>query len=120
VSDRSSEVPPTSPDAQPPKEEPPRTDPSRRSSSLVRTRTSATWVGLVLAILVVIATLIFILQNNQDVRIEWLGLHVKLSLAIALLIAAVGGALVPILAGGARIIQLRVARRRAKKEQPPS
>jgi uncharacterized integral membrane protein len=76
-------------------------------------------VGIVLAILVVIATLIFILQNNRDVQIDWLGFHARLSLAIALLIAAVGGALVPILAGGARIIQLRVARRRARKEEPP-
>lgn len=90
----------------------------RSSSDLVRTRTSAAWIGIVLAILLVIAVLIFILQNNHSVRIEWLGLHVTLSLAIAILIAAVAGALVPVLAGGARIVQLRVARRRAKREDP--
>lgn len=94
--------------------------PTSSSSDLVRTRTSAAWVGLVLATLIVVAVLIFIVQNNHDVRIDWLGFHVRISLALALLIAAVAGVLVPILAGGARIVQLRVARRRAKREQPPS
>ena len=87
------------------------------SADLLRTRTSAAWVGLVLAVLVVVAVLIFILQNNQEVRIQWLGLHVRLSLAVALLMATVAGALIPLLAGGARIVQLRVARRRAKREE---
>lgn len=88
------------------------------SDSLVRTRTSAAWVGIVVASLLAIAVLIFIIQNNASVRIGWLGLHVRLPLAVALLMAAVAGALIVVLSGGARIVQLRVAHRRAKREPP--
>ncbi len=87
-----------------------------------RTRVGAAWVGIALAVVLAIAVLIFIIQNSQAVRIDWLGLHVRLSLAVALLLAAVGGALVVMLVGSARIAQLRLARRRAERGNlpPPS
>lgn len=86
-----------------------------RSDELVRTRTSGVWTGVVLAVLLAIAIIIFILQNSQKVEIQWLGIHVHTPMAVALLIATVGGAAITVLAGGARIVQLRVARRRAAR-----
>ena len=90
-------------------------EPTRPPKQTTRSRIGATWVALALGLALAIAVLVFIIQNSQPVRIEWIGLHVRISLAVALLLAAVGGALVAILVGSARIVQLRVARRRAAR-----
>jgi len=49
--------------------------------------------------------LIFINQNEHAANISFLGAHLRLSLAVALLFAAVAGALVMAAAGTARITQ---------------
>ena len=56
--------------------------------------------------------LIFIIQNTHAVNISFLGAHLRLSLAVALLLAAIAGALVMAAAGTARITQLRQHMRR--------
>jgi uncharacterized integral membrane protein len=73
------------------------------------TRTSAVWVVLIVAALLLIALLIFIAQNSTKVSVHYLGLSGHISLAIALLLAAVGGVLLVAIPGTARIIQLRRA-----------
>jgi lipopolysaccharide assembly protein A len=60
--------------------------------------------------------LIFIIQNAHAVSISFLGAHLRLSLAVALLFAAIAGALVMIAAGTARIAQLRRFMRRYRRE----
>ena len=59
--------------------------------------------------------MIFIIQNAHAVNISFLGAHLRLSLAVALLLAAIVGALVMAAAGTARITQLRRIMRRDRR-----
>ena len=62
---------------------------------------------------------IFVIQNAHAVQVSFLGVQVRLSLAVALLLAAVAGALLMAAAGTARITQLRrVIRRDRRRVQP--
>jgi putative membrane protein len=65
--------------------------------------------ALIAGFAALIVVLIFIIQNAHAVSISFLGAHLHLSLAVALLFAAVAGALVMAAAGTARITQLRQA-----------
>jgi lipopolysaccharide assembly protein A len=59
---------------------------------------------------------IFIIQNAHAVNISFLGAHLRLSLAVALLLAVIAGALVMAAAGTARIAQLRRVIRRTRSQ----
>jgi putative membrane protein len=63
--------------------------------------------------------LIFIIQNAGAVSISFLGAHLRLSLAAALLLAAIVGALMMAAAGTARITQLRRIMRRDRRQPHP-
>jgi len=83
------------------------------------TRTSIVWVGLIASALVMIALLIFIAQNSTSVTIHFLGFSGRISLAVALLLAAVGGVVLIAIPGTARIVQLRRAlKKNAAASQP--
>ena len=72
-------------------------------------------IALIAGIAVLIVVLIFIIQNAHTVSISFLGAHLHLSLAVALLLAAIAGALLMAAAGTARITQLRrIIRRRQR------
>jgi uncharacterized integral membrane protein len=71
--------------------------------------------GLIAGAVVLVVVLIFIIQNAHAVNISFLGAHLQLSLAVALLLAAVGGALAMAAAGTARITQLRRIMRRNRR-----
>ncbi|HUZ36331.1 MAG TPA: lipopolysaccharide assembly protein LapA domain-containing protein, partial [Streptosporangiaceae bacterium] len=64
-------------------------------------------MALIAGIGALILLVIFMIQNTYAVRVSFLGAHVSLSLAVALLIAAIAGALLMAAAGTARITQLR-------------
>jgi len=64
---------------------------------------------------VLLLLLIFILQNGSKVGISYMGMHGHLPLGVALLLAAVSGVLLTILAGAARIGQLRTVARRHRR-----
>jgi putative membrane protein len=66
-----------------------------------------------------ILLVIFIIRNTHAVHISFLGAHASLSPAVALLIAAIAGALVMAAAGTARITQLRRTTRRAERRTGP-
>jgi uncharacterized integral membrane protein len=61
--------------------------------------------------------IVLILQNQQPVKVQYLGLTGSLALGLALLIAAVGGALVVTIVGVVRITQLRIDARRARRRE---
>ena len=86
-----------------------------RSDRAPRTRTSAAWVGICVAALLFVVLIIFMLQNTGSVEVTFLGLHGNLPLAMALLIAAVGAAILTMVVGAARITQLRRLSRRARR-----
>jgi uncharacterized integral membrane protein len=80
-----------------------------------RTRTGGIWVAVGFFAVVLLLLLIFILQNGQKVDISYLGMHGHLPLGVALLLAAVCGVLLVVLAGTARIGQLRATARRHRR-----
>ncbi|UQS25413.1 MULTISPECIES: lipopolysaccharide assembly protein LapA domain-containing protein [Amycolatopsis] len=84
-----------------------------RKTRVARTRISGTWVAVIIAVLVLVVLLIFILQNPTRTELTFLGAGGTLPIGVAMLLAAVAGALLIALIGSARILQLRhTARRR--------
>jgi len=80
-----------------------------------RTRTSGLWVAVGFFAIILLLLLIFILQNGAQVNVSYLGAHGHLPLGVALLLAAVCGVLLVVLAGAARISQLRAVARRHRR-----
>jgi len=76
------------------------------------TRAAALWSSVIVGLLILIVLLIFIAQNTETAQMEFFGWQWSLPLGVAMLLAAVGGGLIAVLASVARIVQLR---RAAKK-----
>jgi uncharacterized integral membrane protein len=83
------------------------TGPPSTTARIKRTRISATWVAVIIAVVVLIFLLIFILQNLTTATVHYLGISGTVPLGVALLFAAVGGAVLVALVGTARMLQLR-------------
>ncbi|MGP9694634.1 LapA family protein [Brachybacterium sp. AOP25-B2-12] len=86
--------------------------PARRSSA-----TAATWVALILGAIVLILLLIFVIQNNTKASFTYFAATFDLPLGVAMLLAAIAGALVMALVGSVRIIQLSWRLRRMRKHE---
>ena len=103
-----------------PPDQPPQTaTPAQRSDALSQpesavkfTRAASIWTSLTAGFLILIVLLVFITQNTVSAQFAFLGWHWSLPLGVAILLAAVCGGLITVLAGTARIFQLR---RAAKK-----
>ena len=96
---------------------PPTADPAppqAPTKAVPRTRIGAAWVGLCTLAVVSIALIAFLLQNTRRVQVTFLWMHGTLPLALGLLIAAVGGVLITLVLGTARITQLRRLARRER------
>lgn len=76
------------------------------------TRLGSLHVGLIVAAIILVLLVVFLIENSRTVRISFFGAHLRMSLAVAMLLAAVAGALVMGAAGTARIAQLRRSMRR--------
>ena len=74
---------------------------------------------MIVAAWVLVFLLIFVLQNPDRVNVFFLGAAGTLPLGVAMLFAAVAGALVVALIGSARIIQLRRTTRRRGRHVTP-
>jgi len=99
---------------------PPPTAPAQTTAALPqhkirRTRTSGLWISVGFFAVVLLLLLIFILQNGTKVDISYMGAHGHLPLGVALLLSAVCGVLLVVLAGAARISQLRAVARRHRR-----
>ncbi len=111
-----STLPPPSANGSAPPARPAPQAPARRR---MRTKISSMRTALIAGTAVLIVVLIFIIQNAHAVSISFLGAHLRLSLAVALLLAAIAGALVIAAAGTARITQLRRIVRRERRQPDP-
>jgi uncharacterized integral membrane protein len=91
--------------------------PARASADRVleRTRLSGTWVAIGCFVAVLALLLIFIMQNDIHVSINFFGAHSDVHLGVALVLAAVCGALLVLFAGMARILQLRARARKHRR-----
>src|SRR4051794_34438535 len=59
-----------------------------------RTRTASIWFGVCTAAATLVVLIIFMLQNTRSVEVSFLWMHGSLPLALGLLIAGVGTAIV--------------------------
>jgi lipopolysaccharide assembly protein A len=94
--------------------------PSPPKSGRTRTRISSMRTSLIAGFAGLIIVMIFIIQNPHAVSITLLGAHLRLSLAVALFLAAIAGALLMAAAGTARITELRRIMRRDRRTPPAS
>jgi uncharacterized integral membrane protein len=76
------------------------------------TRTASVWSSLIAGFFILIVLLVFIVQNLTEQQVNFFAWHLSLPQGVLLLLAAIAGGLVTVLAGTARIFQLR---RAAKK-----
>ena len=79
------------------------------------TRTAALWVAVAVGLVVLVMLIVFFVQNQDMITVRFFGLEGTLALGTTLFIAAVGGGVLVALAGGARILQLRMSNHRRKK-----
>ena len=87
-------------------------EPTLAEHTIEPTRTSMVWTMVGIGVVLLFAILVFILQNGQRVRVRFLMVNGTLPLGAALLLAALLGALLVLVAGAARVLQLRVVSRR--------
>lgn len=117
----STEPPPitqtSAPDPEPEAPQPPGPPPAAPlpQHKIKPTRISGLWLAVAFFAVVLLFLLIFILQNGREVGISYLGAHGHLPLGVALLLSAVCGVLLTMLAGAARIGQLRTVARRHRR-----
>lgn len=78
-------------------------------------RISRTWVALALFAVVLLLLLVFILENSQSVDISYFGAHGHVPLGVALLLAAVLGILLAVIAWFGRGLRVRTAAHRHRK-----
>jgi len=107
-----SSEPPVSPSEPKTPDVPAPPPPDQPVSEVKFTRAAALWSSLIVGFLILIVLLIFIAQNTDSASFTFFGWHWSLPLGVAILLAAVCGGLITVLAGAARIFQLR---RAAKK-----
>ncbi|MGQ4538592.1 LapA family protein [Dermabacteraceae bacterium P7074] len=80
-------------------------------------RTAATWAALIVGAIVMILLLIFIVQNNTPATFTYFNYGFELPLGVAMLLAAIAGALVMALVGSVRMFQMRRQLRKIRKYQ---
>lgn len=95
---------------------PPLTPAQTREQQSIRTRTASLWVGIGVSFLLLIALVIFLIQNTEMVEVTFLGATGSAPLAVVCLISGLGVGIVVLLVGALRIGQLR---RRVKRDRRP-
>ena len=80
---------------------------SAPAREIPHTRTARAHTALIVGAIVLILLLVFILENTESVKIGYFGATFHTPLGVALLLAAIGGALLVGVVGTARIVQLR-------------
>jgi uncharacterized integral membrane protein len=104
---------PASPSQPPAKPDPAAEKGAKSAEPAIKfTRAGALWTALIAGFLILILLLIFITQNTASASFQFFVWHWSLPLGVAILLAAVGGGLITVAVGTARIVQLR---RAAKK-----
>jgi uncharacterized integral membrane protein len=75
-------------------------EPTLSEHTIEPTRTSMVWTMVGIGVVLLVAILVFVLQNGQRVRVRFLMVDGTLQLGVALLFAALLGALLMLVAGG--------------------
>jgi uncharacterized integral membrane protein len=80
-----------------------------------RTRTSTVFVMAAVALVLALLMLVFVLQNGDSERLEFLWFDFTLPAGVAMLLAAIVGGLIVASLGLGRVVQLRLAARRHRQ-----
>jgi uncharacterized integral membrane protein len=94
--------------------------PSPHRAGRMHIRISGMRTSLIAAAVGLIVVMIFIIQNAHAVNISFLGVHLVLPLAGALLLAAIAGSLLTVAAGPVRVTRLRQFMRRGLRKSQAS
>ncbi len=86
--------------------------PAKPESAVKFTWAAALWSSLIFGFLILILLLVFIMQNTDSTTVNFFAWQASLPVGVAILLSAVGGGLLTVAVGSARIVQLR---RAAKK-----
>lgn len=78
---------------------------------------AGTWLALIFGAIILILLLIFIIQNNTRAEFQYFGAQFSLPLGVAMLLAAIAGALVMGLVGSVRMIQQSMVIRKLRKNE---
>lgn len=81
------------------------------------TRASALWTFLAIGLVLLVAVIVFILQNLEDIKVTFFAVHWHMPVGLGLLLAAALGGGVVFVAGAVRILQLRGHARRQAAAQ---
>lgn len=79
------------------------------------TRAGVVWVSVAVALVLLVALIVFILQNQDVALVHFLGFEGSVPVGMALFIAAVAGGVLVGIAGAVRITQLRLRDRRQRR-----
>ena len=79
----------------------------RREARQSSTRLGMIWTATVVGLILLVLLIIFIAQNQDQVMLRYFGFEGQVALGLALFVASVAGGIVVAAAGAARIIQLR-------------
>lgn len=77
----------------------------------------AMWTALILGLLILVLLLVFILQNNVPADFTYMAWEFSLPLGVAMLFAAIAGALIMGLVGSVRLFRLGHRVRKLEKER---
>jgi uncharacterized integral membrane protein len=88
-----------------------------KGEEIRHTRISGAWTAVAVTSLLGVALIAFIVQNTHSVQIKFFGASGHIPVAVALLAAALVGALVVLGVGISRITQLRISARRRWKRK---
>ncbi|ORM37666.1 lipopolysaccharide assembly protein LapA domain-containing protein [Williamsia sp. 1135] len=89
------------------------TDTTTTTTAPNKGRRVSTIIGLIIAAVLVVAFIVFVTQNTEQVQIEFFGLNLDLAQGVALLLAAVVGFLIAVLGAGVLRLRSKVRRRRS-------
>ncbi|HEY1825433.1 MAG TPA: lipopolysaccharide assembly protein LapA domain-containing protein [Acidimicrobiales bacterium] len=78
------------------------------------TRSTGVWMATVVVVLFGVALIDFIAQNTRHVRISFFGVHAQIPVSVALLAAAIAGAIVVLAIGIGRAAYVRLSGHRSR------
>ncbi|MDU5963224.1 MAG: lipopolysaccharide assembly protein LapA domain-containing protein, partial [Dermabacter sp.] len=82
-----------------------------------KSRMAVVWAALIVGAILLILLLVFVIQNNVSTEFEYFTWHFNLPLGVAMLLAAIAGALIMALAGSVRMIQMRWELHKLRRNQ---
>lgn len=77
-------------------------------------RTARAWSAWIIGAVILIFLLVFIIQNADSTPVQFFAWEFSLPLGVTILLAAIVGALITALIGGARMLQMRRAARKGR------